>query len=184
MVNLTYLLLTESQCNEMHTSLSLPHLIRIHPYLLMQAPYKMVLCVNMSLNMGKGKIAAQCCHATLGAYQSASKHCSSSVRWWQRTGNNILSHYIFPAYLLTGTLSYTLPHTLIHLLGQAKIAVKVDNDAQLSELEAQARAAGLVSYVVLDAGRTQIAAGSRTVLAIGPAPAAVIDKITSHLKLL
>ena len=53
----------------------------------MPAPYKMVLCVNTSLNMGKGKIAAQCGHATLGAYQSASKHCPSSVRWWQRTGN-------------------------------------------------------------------------------------------------
>ena len=62
--------------------------------------------------------------------------------------------------------------------------MKVENDAQLLELEAKARAAGLISYVVLDAGRTQIAAGSRTVLAIGPAPAAVIDKITSHLKLL
>jgi hypothetical protein len=31
-------------------------------------PFKMVLCVNMSLSMGKGKMCAQCGHATLGEY--------------------------------------------------------------------------------------------------------------------
>jgi PTH2 family peptidyl-tRNA hydrolase len=41
-----------------------------------------------------------------------------------------------------------------------------------------------VAYLVEDAGRTQIAAGSKTVLAIGPAPVAELDRITSHLKLL
>ena len=39
-------------------------------------------------------------------------------------------------------------------------------------------------FTVEDAGRTQIAAGSQTVLAIGPAPVKIIDQITSHLKLL
>ena len=34
-----------------------------------------------------------------------------------------------------------------------------------------------------DAGRTQIAAGSVTVLALGPAAAADIDQVTGHLKL-
>ena len=32
------------------------------------APYKMVLCVNQELGMGKGKLAAQCCHAAVGCY--------------------------------------------------------------------------------------------------------------------
>jgi len=41
-----------------------------------------------------------------------------------------------------------------------------------------------VSYVVEDAGRTQIAAGSKTVLAIGPAPVSSLDKFTRELKLL
>lgn len=35
-----------------------------------------------------------------------------------------------------------------------------------------------------DAGRTQIAAGSLTVLAIGPAPVKEVDAVTGHLKLL
>ena len=50
------------------------------------SPFKMVLCVNMSLNMGKGKMCAQCGHATLGAFIKAQKHCNTAIRWWQRTG--------------------------------------------------------------------------------------------------
>ena len=49
-------------------------------------PFKMVLCVNMSLNMGKGKMCAQCGHATLGAFIRAQKHCDTAIKWWQRTG--------------------------------------------------------------------------------------------------
>lgn len=47
-----------------------------------------------------------------------------------------------------------------------------------------AQKAGLVTYIVADAGRTQIAAGSETVLAIGPAPESILKTITGHLKLL
>lgn len=51
-------------------------------------------------------------------------------------------------------------------------------------LAAQAEAAGMPYYIVHDAGRTQIPAGSQTVLAIGPAPKSTVDKITGHLRLL
>jgi peptidyl-tRNA hydrolase, PTH2 family len=51
-------------------------------------------------------------------------------------------------------------------------------------LERRAREKGLVTYIVEDAGRTQIAAGSKTVLAIGPAPKHMFDGITDDLKLL
>jgi peptidyl-tRNA hydrolase len=36
------------------------------------------------------------------------------------------------------------------------------------EIEAKAQQAGIVTYLVLDAGRTQVASGSKTVLAVGP----------------
>lgn len=52
------------------------------------------------------------------------------------------------------------------------------------ELISKAKALGIVYYLVRDAGRTQIAAGSKTVLALGPAPKEILDKITGHLKLL
>jgi PTH2 family peptidyl-tRNA hydrolase len=51
-------------------------------------------------------------------------------------------------------------------------------------LAERAAAAGIATYIVHDAGRTQIPAGSQTVLAIGPAPKSALDKITGHLKLL
>lgn len=116
-------------------------------------PFKLILCVNNSLSMGKGKVAAQCCHATLGAYKIAIKYCQTAVENWEDDG-------------------------------QAKVAVKVDTEAEMADLQAKAMAAGLVSYFVQDEGRTQIAAGSRTVLAIGPAPAYAFQGLTSHLKLL
>ncbi|KFM26416.1 Peptidyl-tRNA hydrolase 2, mitochondrial [Auxenochlorella protothecoides] len=68
--------------------------------------------------------------------------------------------------------------------GQAKICLRADSTAALLALGKKARAAGLVTYTVQDAGRTQVAPGSRTVLAIGPAPRTAFDAITGHLKLL
>lgn len=47
-----------------------------------------------------------------------------------------------------------------------------------------AQEAELPWFVVADAGRTQIAAGSKTVIAIGPAPKSYIDNITGGLPLL
>lgn len=125
----------------------------INNYTEEDGPFKLILCVNNSLAMGKGKVAAQCCHATLGAYKIAIKHCQTAVENWEDDG-------------------------------QAKVAVKVDTEAEMVDLQAKALAAGLVSYFVQDAGRTEIAAGSRTVLAIGPAPAYAFQGLTSHLKLL
>lgn len=52
------------------------------------------------------------------------------------------------------------------------------------ELAKQALARGLPAYIVHDAGRTQIAAGSQTVLAIGPGPKSVVDQVTGRLSLL
>jgi PTH2 family peptidyl-tRNA hydrolase len=51
-------------------------------------------------------------------------------------------------------------------------------------LRKQARALGVTAEVIQDAGRTQIEAGSMTVLGVGPAPKSVVDKITGGLKLL
>lgn len=51
-------------------------------------------------------------------------------------------------------------------------------------LMAQARSLGLVAEVIADAGRTQIASGSHTVLGVGPGPRSVVDGVTGGLKLL
>lgn len=69
-------------------------------------------------------------------------------------------------------------------LGQAKVALQVKSEEELELLQAQAMSLGLVAHIIHDAGRTQIASGSATVLGIGPAPKSVIDQVTGHLKLL
>lgn len=64
------------------------------------------------------------------------------------------------------------------------MALKVDSEEDLLVLQAQAVSLGLCAKVIHDAGRTQIASGSATVLGIGPAPKSKIDEVTGSLKLL
>ena len=51
-------------------------------------------------------------------------------------------------------------------------------------LQAQAMSLGLCARTIRDAGRTQIQAGSMTVLGVGPGPKSVVDQVTGELKLL
>ncbi|PCH33427.1 peptidyl-tRNA hydrolase II [Wolfiporia cocos MD-104 SS10] len=67
---------------------------------------------------------------------------------------------------------------------QAKIALKVDSEDELLELEAMAKSLNLCARAIHDAGRTQIAAGSRTVLGIGPGPVELVNRVTGKLRLL
>ncbi|QRV86582.1 peptidyl-tRNA hydrolase 2 [Ceratobasidium sp. AG-Ba] len=68
--------------------------------------------------------------------------------------------------------------------GQAKIALKCNSEEELLTLQALAQSLNLCARSIQDAGRTQIAAGSRTVLGIGPGPVSLINQVTGKLKLL
>ncbi|KAL4792112.1 peptidyl-tRNA hydrolase PTH2-domain-containing protein [Aspergillus venezuelensis] len=115
---------------------------------------KLVLVVRTDLGMTKGKIAAQCSHATLACYKYlvANPSSSSILRRWESQG-------------------------------QAKIALQIKSEEELQLLQAQAISLGLCARVIQDAGRTQIASGSRTVLGV-LGPKSVVDTVTGHLKLL
>ena len=67
-------------------------------------------------------------------------------------------------------------------IGQMKITVKCPTVEELLALEERCAAAGLNTYLIRDAGHTEIEPGSRTVLAVGPAPASAMDHLTRHLK--
>lgn len=67
--------------------------------------------------------------------------------------------------------------------GQPKVVVKAPDEETLVQLLTHAKMLGLTVSLIQDAGRTQIAPGSQTVLGIGPGPADLIDKVTGHLKL-
>lgn len=114
---------------------------------------KLVLVVRSDLKMGKGKMAAQCSHATLKAYKQICANNRPILTAWEKSG-------------------------------QPKVVVRVEDEPALLAVAAEARAAGLTVSLIQDAGRTQVAPGSRTVLGLGPGPSSVIDKITGHLKLL
>lgn len=68
--------------------------------------------------------------------------------------------------------------------GQPKVVLKVPDAAALDDVIGQARARGLPVEPVHDAGRTQVAAGTLTCCAIGPAPTDLIDAVTAELPLL
>ncbi|TRY67825.1 hypothetical protein TCAL_11127 [Tigriopus californicus] len=67
--------------------------------------------------------------------------------------------------------------------GQPKVVLKVDTQLELETVQAAARSLGLVNAIITDAGRTQIDPGSRTVVAVGPGPDSLVDRVTGHLKL-
>ncbi|KAF9877774.1 peptidyl-tRNA hydrolase PTH2 [Colletotrichum karsti] len=122
---------------------------------------KLVLVVRTDLGMTKGKMAAQASHATLACYKSLSK---AAARDPASPAAKILSRW--------------------ERLGQAKIAVQIKDQDEMLELMGKARSLGITAEVIADAGRTQIEAGSLTVLGVGPAPKSLVDQVTSHLKLL
>lgn len=64
----------------------------------------------------------------------------------------------------------------------ARSTVKCPTLDELTSLQEACTAAGLNTYLIRDAGHTEIEPGSRTVLAVGPAPASALDPITRHLK--
>ncbi|XP_062163616.1 uncharacterized protein LOC133870486 isoform X5 [Alnus glutinosa] len=68
--------------------------------------------------------------------------------------------------------------------GQPKIVVTCKNQQEMNKLKDAAETIGLPTFNVADAGRTQVLAGSKTVLAIGPGPKASVDSVTGKLCLL
>lgn len=116
---------------------------------------KMVLVVRSDLKMTTGKIAAQCVHAALGACRLAE----------EKDGFGDMYSYWLES-------------------GERTVCLRCESEAQLNDLERQAEVNGIIAYVVMDAGRTQVECGSRTVLAIGPHFDSSVNAITGKLKLL
>lgn len=67
--------------------------------------------------------------------------------------------------------------------GQKKVVLKAENERALFELKLAAEKAGLTTALIADAGHTELAPGTITVLGVGPGKEADVDKVTGHLPL-
>jgi PTH2 family peptidyl-tRNA hydrolase len=119
---------------------------------------RMALIVRTDLGMLKGKIAAQCSHAAVSLYRQMNENNNS-----ENFNKEMIRRW--------------------QAGGQAKITLKCSNIEEMEELLMKAVSLNINNYLVIDAGRTQIAPGSATVLGLGPAPKSILDLVTKELKL-
>jgi PTH2 family peptidyl-tRNA hydrolase len=129
---------------------------------------KQVLVYRRDLKMRKGKIAAQCAHASLAVF---------------------LRRRVRPTSLVADGAALDPERTLVVPLDEAmaewtrsrftKVVLSVDDEAALLEVHRLAEAAGLPTVLIRDAGRTEFAGvPTHTTVAIGPAASEAIDAIT------
>jgi len=119
----------------------------------LSANNKLVLVVRNDLRMTKGKIAAQCSHASVECYKAAMQHKPQMGKIWLMTGQKKI------------------------------VVSIDNGEKGLVELSKVAKSHKVLSCIIYDAGATQVKTGTPTVIGIGPASSDVIDKITGHLKL-
>lgn len=129
---------------------------------------KQVLVIRKDIKMPQGKVGAQLAHASTGALLSL-------VKFKERKNRN------------TWTISAPKDGAVTAWLeGRfAKICVYVKSEEEIIELYEKAKAAGLPTALIKDAGFT-VFNGVPTITAVGIGPGFVedIDKITGHLPLL
>ncbi|KAL1123192.1 hypothetical protein AAG570_002279 [Ranatra chinensis] len=114
----------------------------------------MVFVVNSSLEMTVGKIAAQVAHGALALYRELIRDQDQCINL-----------------------------TIWQDVGEKKIVLKGKDENHLLELEKVALSRKVPCVSIRDAGRTQIAPDSLTVLALfGSEPD--VDQVTSSLRLL
>jgi len=116
---------------------------------------KQVIAYRRDLKMRKGKIAAQCAHASLGVLTRSGRVDQAL------------------------TIPLDGPRTWWLTRGAAKIVLSVADEPALLDIESLAREHDLPHCLITDSGRTEFGGvPTRTAIALGPAPAPWIDAIT------
>lgn len=115
---------------------------------------KMVIVMRIDLGMSIGKTVAQACHAAVGCFERATK---------REEFKDIVRSW--------------------KVSGQAKISLEVKGEAKMLALSAKAEELNLPNYLVIDAGRTEIPAGSITAVAM-MGYKDIVDTITGRLSTL
>jgi PTH2 family peptidyl-tRNA hydrolase len=122
---------------------------------------KQVIVVRHDLKMRQGKAIAQGAHAAMLFLLERLRVAGAAA----------------PAFSADERVWFTGDMT--------KVCVRVESEAELGAVIAEARAAGLTVHAVTDLGRTEFkGVPTLTCCAIGPASAETIDRITGRLALL
>ena len=124
--------------------------------------HKQVLVVRKDLGMRKGKIGAQCAHASLGVIlnEMVDTTCEDKLLCYDER--------IFPWIKNSFT----------------KICVSVNSEEELLEIHQKAKDAGLLTCLITDNGQTEFnGVKTHTVVAVGPDLIEKVDQITKHLPL-
>lgn len=125
--------------------------------------HKQVLVIRKELKMGAGKIGAQCAHASLGAILSLMQRDAGGGR------------YLAYDERVNGWLDDKFTKPVCY----------VTSEAELLELQRQAREAGLIECLIVDSGLTHFhGVPTVTALAVGPDLREKVDLVTGHLPLL
>ena len=122
------------------------------------SPVKQVMVYRRDLKMRKGKIAAQCAHASLKVFMDR-----------DTAGGARLDIPMTPAMTLWARTRF------------AKVVLAVNSEEDLVRAHTLARERGLPTTLITDSGRTEFhGVPTRTTVAIGPAAAVDIDPITGR----
>lgn len=136
---------------------------------------KQVIVMRTDLNMRKGKMAAQAAHASMKLIMDRMKYFEYAKESTVWDG--------FYIWQLEAWESEPL-HRWLHGVF-TKVVVGVGSEEELFEIQRKAEAAGILTALVTDAGRTEFhGERTNTCLAVGPEWSDKLDKITGHLKLL
>jgi PTH2 family peptidyl-tRNA hydrolase len=129
------------------------------------SPYKQVFVIRKDLGMDAGKIGSQTAHAM---------HLSMFGETRPSEGEPLVEEFTF---VVRGPAAQWLQKDF------PKMTLEVYSEQELLDIHAKALAAGLPCGLVEDNGWTVFKnKKTATVVGIGPAESAEIDKITGHLK--
>lgn len=126
---------------------------------------KQVIILRKDLNMRKGKMVAQGAHASMAVLLNEGSTHPDTTHQFMISMTPDMQEWIEGSF--------------------AKICVSVDSEEDLLLMYSKAGNAGLPCSLIKDAGFTEFDGKETfTAVAIGPAQATEIDKITGNLKLL
>ncbi len=118
--------------------------------------YKQSIVLRRDLGMGPGKAAAQAAHASCEAVFSILDRREPRWMEWLRAWRSS---------------------------GQKKVVLRVGSERELLAVYTEALSLGLPASLIADAGLTQLPPGTKTAVAVGPAPEELVDRVTGRLRL-